>query len=66
MQKGLASKVENCYVVDNSQYRISGWENNKEVVYGSDKWHWNQADALEIGDNVGKELLKRAGITAAQ
>ena len=57
MQKGLANLVENCYVVDNSQYKITGWENNQQVVYGSDKWHWNQADMLEIGKNAGEMLL---------
>lgn len=58
MQKGLAEKVENCYVVDNSAYRITGWENNKQVIYGSDKWHWNQADMLTIGKKVGDVLLR--------
>ena len=57
MQKGLVEKVENCHVVDNSAYAITRWENNAAVVVGSDKWHWNQADALEIGENVGKCLL---------
>ena len=58
MQKGLADKVENCYVVDNSAYRITGWENDQQVIYGSDKWHWNQADMLTIGKKVGDVLLR--------
>lgn len=62
MQKRLADKVEGCYVVDNSAFRISGWENNQTVIYGSDKWHWNQADALTIGKNVGDVLLAHAGL----
>ena len=57
MQKALPSKVDNCIVVDNSAYKITAWENNKQVVYGSDQWHWNQADMLEIGNNVGEALL---------
>ena len=53
----LARKVEECYVVDNSAYRITAWENNQQVVLGSDKWHWNQADMLAIGNRVGEVLL---------
>lgn len=30
------------------------------VVLGSDHWHWNQADMLEIGCNVGDMMLKVA------
>ena len=60
MQKGLANKIENCYVVDNSAYRITGWENNKQVIYGSDQYHWNQADMLAIGKKVGEVLLRHS------
>ena len=62
MQKSLENKVKNCHVVDNSAYRITAWENNKQVVYGSDRWHWNQSDMLAIGKNVGDALLYYAGI----
>ena len=58
MQKGLADKIDNCYVVDNSAYRITGWESNKQVIYGSDQYHWNQTDMLEIGRNVGNLMLR--------
>lgn len=57
MQKSFATKIENCYVVDNSAYAICKWENGKMVVTGSDQWHWNQADMLEIGENVGEAML---------
>ncbi len=57
MQKGLADKIENCYVADNSAYAITRWENGKAVILGSDQWHWNQEDALAIGVNVGNIFL---------
>ena len=57
MQRGLASSIENCYVVDNSNFPICKWENNAMVVVGTDRYHWNQADMLQIGMNVGKTFL---------
>ena len=59
MQKELPEVVENCYVVDNSQYAITRWNANAGAaeILGSDQWHWNQADALEIGENVGELIL---------
>ena len=60
LQKSFADKIADCYVVDNSAYAICKWENGKMVVLGSDQWHWNQADMLEIGYNVGDMMLKVA------
>ena len=60
LQKSFATKVENCYVVDNSAYAICKWENGKMTVLGSDQWHWNQADMLDIGKNVGDVMLEVA------
>ena len=59
MQKKLPETIENCYVLDNSQYPITSWNatTGKAEIVGSDQWHWNQADALEIGENVGKLIL---------
>ena len=57
MQKGLAEKIEYCYVADNSAYAITRWENGKAVILGTDQWHWNQEDALAIGANVGNIFL---------
>ena len=58
-QKSFAESIENCYVVDNSQYAITRLnpETGAVEVLGSDKWHWNQADALAIGENVGRCIL---------
>ena len=65
MQKRLPDSVSNCYVVDNSQYAISRYDENTGKVntdgLGSDQWHWNQADQLEIGFNVGREFLSAGG-----
>jgi hypothetical protein len=53
--------VEGCYTVDNSQYSISRYNpetgNVEKLSHATDIWHWGQADALEIGENVGKKLL---------
>ena len=65
MQKKLPDAVTNCYVVDNSQYAISRYDENTGKVntdgLGSDQWHWNQADQLEIGYNVGRAFLTLGG-----
>lgn len=66
MQKKLPDKVGNCYVVDNSAYQISQYnpsDPSKPITtgLGSDQWHWNQADHLTIGSNVGKAILLHYG-----
>ena len=60
MQKGLATKISHCTVIDNSSYAINRWDTdtNQSVVVGSDQYHWNQADALAIGQNVGNKMLE--------
>ena len=60
MQRTLPSVVENCYIVDNSQYQITAYNSSNPsspTIIGSDQWHWNQADALAIGYNVGKTFF---------
>ena len=59
MQKELPKAVSNCYIVDNSQYKIGEWDtqNDTLVVLGSDSAHWNQNDMLQIGINVGEMML---------
>ena len=60
MQKKLPETIKNCVVIDNSQYRISEYNGSSSPkVVGSDQWHWNQADHLEIGYNVGKAMLEK-------
>ncbi len=63
MQKSFEKDIPNCYVVDNSAYKVGMWQNDSFVILGSDRYHWNQADALEIGENVGKAMLYCAGVS---
>ena len=60
MQKALAElpTTGECVVVDNSEYAINRMEYGESVAVGSDRYHWNQADHLEIGLNVGNAMLK--------
>lgn len=59
MQKKLPETIENCYIVDNSNYKIGSWNpnTNKVNVVGNDVWHWNQRDMVAIGQNVGNMFL---------
>ena len=63
MQKTLDLVVTNCYILDNSGYKVSALVNGQMIALGSDTGHWNQADMLEIGENAGKAMLYCAGIT---
>ena len=56
MQKNLGKSIANCYCLDNSQYEINRGDGTTDVV-GTDRYHWNQADALEIGINAGYLFL---------
>ena len=60
MQFSLEKLIPNCRVVDNSSYAIGRWdaEKNACVTLGTDPFHWNQADMLAIGENVGNAMLK--------
>ena len=59
MQKTLGKTIPNCFAVDNSEYAMCCWDadRNEAVVLGTDRCHWNQADMLEIGENVGKAMM---------
>ena len=58
MQKGLADEQNKIFVVDNSEYDINRMENGSSVPVGADIYHWNQADHISIGRNVGRAILK--------
>lgn len=64
MQLGLPNVIPNCYTVDNSGFAMARWdaETDSRVVLGTDSCHWNQTDALAIGENVGKAMLLRSSI----
>ena len=61
MQKTLPDVVENVHIVDNSNYDINVLKDGGSVVVGSNKYHWNQHDILEIGKNVGDAMLDYYG-----
>ena len=56
MQRSLPDVVPNCYIADNAEYAVCGWNEatGKVIPLGSDTAHWNQQDALDIGIGVGK------------
>lgn len=59
MQRSLEKEIENCHTVDNAAYAICRWHTclaDREAL-GTDCGHWNQADAFEIGKNVGNAIL---------
>lgn len=60
LQKTLAETIENCYFVDNSQFLITKFnpETKKVEILGSDQYHWNQDDMIQIGWNVGEIFLQ--------
>lgn len=59
MQKALGNTIPNCVAIDHSEYAMCRWDakNNKTVVLGTDRCHWNQADMLEIGEKVGRAMM---------
>ena len=60
MQKTLPEVVENCYVVDNSQYAMTIVQDNGTIITIDDRsgaGHWNQTNAFTIGKNVGAAML---------
>ena len=63
MQKALPDTVENCYIIDNSQYALSKYrEGSTILILGSDQHHWKQSDHLQIGYNAGHEMLLQNGL----
>lgn len=56
MQRHLPDEVPNCFVADNSEYALCRWDadEQKVIALGTDRGHWNQQDALDIGIGAGK------------
>ena len=67
LQKTVADKVENCYFIDNSQFKISEYDatTNTAIALGSDTGHWKQSDMLTIGQNVGHAMYNYGVIPEA-
>jgi len=57
-QKQVVAQTENCYFIDNSQYKISEFDeiHKTAIALGSDTGHWSQADMLSIGQTVGEQM----------
>ena len=59
MQNELPSLVSNAYVINNSIYDINALNGTgTNYAVGSDNWHWKWEDAITIGENVGKSIIK--------
>ena len=58
LQKSIAAEVSNCYFIDNSRYKLSIFDSNTNstITLGSDNYHWNQADMLDMGQTVGYNM----------
>lgn len=59
MQKKLAVRISDCRVIDNSEFAVCGIDKETGHIFalGSDKAHWNQNDALEIGINAADAMM---------
>lgn len=58
MQRTIPAHVNDTYVIANGDLDINIWQNNQNVVVGSDTWHWSWQDAIKIGNMVGESILK--------
>ena len=50
MQRTLPTLVPNCYLINSSKYD----QNNLSGAVGTDSYHWNGTDCIEIGKEVGE------------
>ena len=57
MQRTIPAHVNDTYVIANGDLDINIWQNNQNVVVGSDTWHWSWQDAIKIGNMVGESIL---------
>ncbi len=67
LQNKLAKEIDNCHIIDNSQFNITKYDENKKtyITVGSDLYHWNSSDMFTIGQNVGKAMMQRIDLQAA-
>lgn len=61
MQKTLPTVVDNCYVVDVSQYKMNEVVNGSVVMVDqvSGGGHWNQQNAFAVGRDVAAAMLDK-------
>ena len=60
MQRAVAEKVENVYIIPSAQFEIVTLDssgNEKLDPYQNDKVHWNTTQMFEIGELVGRCII---------
>ena len=57
MQNTIPDNVANTYVIASGQYDINKIVNGNNTAVGTDSWHWNYSDHVEIGKLVGNSIL---------
>lgn len=58
MQDAFCETHENVYINKNGDYDINQLNNGINIAVGTDSWHWNQYDMVEIGKDVGRIILE--------
>ena len=61
MQRGIAEKIDNVYIIPSGQFEIVTWdatlEENVLDPYQNDTVHWNTEDIFRIGELIGKCII---------
>lgn len=58
MQDEYCETHDNVYINKNGDYDINQLNNGTSIAVGTDTWHWNQNDMVEIGKGVGRIILE--------
>ncbi len=58
MQDAYCETHDNVYINKNGDYDINQLINGTSIAVGTDTWHWNQKDMVEIGKDVGRIILE--------
>ena len=59
IQRGLAEKNENVYILPTSQYLVNTWtdQGDKRDPFQNDPYHWNTEQIFQIGELVGRCII---------
>ncbi|MBE6667338.1 MAG: hypothetical protein E7607_03400 [Ruminococcaceae bacterium] len=64
MQRGLASKINDIYIIASGQYEVNTWNAEEQKdVYGQDNWHWVTEPMFRIGELVGNCIVDNILLT---
>jgi hypothetical protein len=58
MQNTIPANVSDTYVIKAGQFDINKLVNGSNTAVGTDSWHWNYKDHIEIGKLVGNCILE--------